>query len=281
MKLSPLYLDDVLRRALLEDIPYLDVTTDFLIDETQQSEAVLLCKEPGVLCGLEAAQRVFALLGPGVTADYRKKDGDRVQKGDVAAVFRGPTRTLLKGERTSLNLMQHMSGIATATAEAAALVAGTRASVTDTRKTLPGLRALEKYAVTVGGGRNHRFCLSDAAMIKDNHIDACGSIGAAVEKLRGAVGHMVKIEVEARTLDEVHKALEAGVDAIVLDNMSLDDMRAAVALSGGRALMEASGNITLETIGAVAQTGVDIISMGALTHSVRALDLSLKIHPLV
>ena len=184
---------------------------------------------------------------------------------------------MLKGERTALNLLQHMSGIATATNNAVKLIDGTNASVADTRKTLPGLRALQKYAVTVGGGKNHRYNLSDGVMLKDNHIDACGSITAAVEKVRKNLGHMVKIEVETRNLDEVKEAVDTGVEVIMLDNMSNDEMAQAVEYVNGRALLEASGNITAQTIKAVAQTGVDIISIGALTHSVKAFDISMKI----
>ena len=183
---------------------------------------------------------------------------------------------MLKGERTALNLLQHMSGIATMTASAVEKVQGTRASVADTRKTLPGLRALQKYAVTVGGGRNHRFNLSDAVMLKDNHIDACGSIEKAVAKVREKLGHMVKIEVETRNFDEVKEAVEAGADIIMLDNMTNEQMKECVEYIDGRAKTEASGNITLDNIAEVAKTGVDIISLGALTHSVKAFDISMK-----
>lgn len=186
-------------------------------------------------------------------------------------------RTLLKGERTALNLLQHMSGIATATSGAVKLVEGTRASIADTRKTLPGLRPLQKYAVTVGGGKNHRYNLSDAAMLKDNHIDACGGIENAVGALKGKLGHMVKTEVEVRSLGELEEALAAGADVIMLDNMSPELMMQAVEITGGRALLEASGGITEETLRQVAQSGVDIISIGALTHSVKAFDISMKI----
>ncbi len=203
--------------------------------------------------------------------------GEEVKKGDIIAEIRGKTRTLLKGERTALNLLQHMSGVATATRQAVKAIEGTNASIADTRKTLPGLRPLQKYAVTVGGGKNHRYNLSDAAMLKDNHVDAGGGIASAVAKLRQKLGHMTKIELEVRSLDELGQALEAGVDVIMLDNMSCEEMREAVAITNGRALLEASGGITAETLRAIAETGVDIISMGALTHSVTAFDISLKI----
>lgn len=277
MRLPEFYCDDIIKRALSEDINYIDVTTDYLIPEEEKSQAVFLAKQDGVLCGLEIALRVFELLDRDFSAEVYKKDGDAVVKGEKIAVVSGKTRALLKGERTALNLLQHMSGIATATARAVSLVEGTHATIADTRKTLPGLRALQKYAVTVGGGRNHRFNLSDAAMIKDNHIDAVGSLTKAVEILKKKAGHTVKIEAETRTLDEVREAAEAGADIIMLDNMSPAEMKRAVALIGGRALTEASGNVTEENLAEVAATGVDIISMGALTHSVKAMDISMKI----
>ena len=206
-----------------------------------------------------------------------KHDGDKLKKGDIIAEIHGKTRTILKGERTALNLIQHMSGVATATNKAVELVKGTNASIADTRKTLPGLRPIQKYAVTVGGGRNHRYNLSDAAMLKDNHIDAGGGIANAVAKLKKRLGHMTKIELEVRNLDELKQALAADVDVIMLDNMTPEMMKEAVKITDGKALLEASGNITDETLKEVAQTGVDIISMGALTHSVTAFDISLKI----
>ena len=223
------------------------------------------------------ARRVFELLDGGVRFESFKKDGDHLEKGEVFATVSGRTAVLLKGERTALNLLQHMSGIATATAQAVGLVKGTRAMITDTRKTLPGMRPLQKYAVVCGGGRNHRFNLSDGAMLKDNHIDAAGGITAAVTKLRGKLGHMVKLEVETRNLDEVAEALAVGVEVIMLDNMDCATMKKAVELTAGRALLEASGGITADTLRQVAETGVDIISIGALTHSVKAFDISMKI----
>lgn len=276
MRLPLFSVDDVIKRALTEDITYLDTTTDYLIEEDERGDAYLLSKADGVLCGLSVAMRVFALLDPDFSYQASKTDGDRLKKGERIASLCGHTRALLKGERTALNLLQHMSGIATATAQAVALVEGTNATIVDTRKTLPGLRSLQKYAVTVGGGRNHRYNLSDAAMLKDNHIDAAGGIIPAIEKLRGKVGHMVNIEVETRNLDEVKEALEAKADIIMLDNMDCDTMRQAVALTAGRAVLEASGGITAATLRAVAETGVDIISIGALTHSVQAFDISMK-----
>ena len=276
--INRIYVDNIIKTALLEDINYLDAATDYLIDEDQEDSARFLAKDDGVLCGIDIALRVFELLQPsGFEAKVFKRDGDELKKGDVIAEIRGKTRNLLKGERTALNLIQHLSGVATATNRAARLVEGTNASIADTRKTLPGLRPLQKYAVTVGGGRNHRFNLSDAAMLKDNHVDAGGGIKNAVEKLKSRLGHTVKIELEVRDLRELAQALEAGVDIIMLDNMSVEMMKQAVEITGGRALLEASGGITDETIRAIAETGVDIISMGAITHSVKAFDISLKI----
>ncbi len=276
--INRIYVDNIIKTALLEDINYLDAATDYLIDEDQEDSARFLAKDDGVLCGIDIALRVFELLQPsGFEAKVFRHDGDELKKGDVIAEIRGKTRNLLKGERTALNLIQHLSGVATATNRAVRLVEGTNASIADTRKTLPGLRPLQKYAVTVGGGRNHRFNLSDAAMLKDNHVDAGGGIKNAVEKLKSRLGHTVKIELEVRDLRELAQALEAGVDIIMLDNMSVEMMKQAVEITGGRALLEASGGITDETIRAIAETGVDIISMGAITHSVKAFDISLKI----
>ncbi|MEE0874474.1 MAG: carboxylating nicotinate-nucleotide diphosphorylase [Ruminococcus sp.] len=276
--INPIYIDNIIKTALLEDINYLDVTTDLLIDAQQENTARFLAKSDGVLCGIDAALRVFEILQPqGFTAEVYRHDGDALKKGDIIAEIHGKTRALLKGERTALNLVQHMSGIATAANRAVKIIEGTNASIADTRKTLPGLRPLQKYAVTVGGGKNHRYNLSDAAMLKDNHVDAGGGIENAVKKLRAKLGHMTKVELEVRTLDELRQALDAGVDVIMLDNMSCEMMKEAVAITDGRALLEASGNVTDKTLRQIAETGVDIISMGALTHSVTAFDISLKI----
>ncbi len=277
MKLPQFYVDDLIKRAITEDINYIDVTTDYLLDENAESTASFIAKDTGVLAGLDVALRVFSLLDGEISFQTFKKDGDQVEKGDVIATMKGRTVSLLKGERTALNLLQHMSGIATATNQCVKLVEGTNASIAETRKTLPGLRALQKYAVVVGGGRNHRFNLSDAAMLKDNHIDAYGSLTEAVNALRAKTGHMVKIEVETRTLAELEEALAAGADVIMLDNMDCPTMKKAVEITAGRAKLEASGNITLDNIREVAETGVDIISLGALTHSVRCFDISMRI----
>lgn len=277
MTLPSFAVDDIIKNALKEDINYIDVATDLTLDSSNIQQGVFLAKADGVLCGIDVALRVFELLYDGFEYSVYKKDRDTIKKGDIIARVTGPVTFLLKGERTALNLLQHMSGIATETRRCVELVKGTKASIADTRKTLPGLRVLQKYAVTCGGGKNHRFNLSDCAMLKDNHIDACGGIEKAVGILREKIGHTVKIEVETRNLDEVAKALNAGADIIMLDNMDNDTMKKAVELMDGKALSEASGGITHDTIAAVAQTGVDIISIGALTHSVTAFDISMKI----
>lgn len=269
--------EDVIKRAFMEDLYYSDITTDSLIPEQQISEAYFMAKDDGVLCGLEIALHTLKMLDPELSAEVLKKDGDRLSKSDIIARVKGRTRALLKGERTALNLLQHMSGIATATSRAVAEVAGTNTIITETRKTLPGLRALEKYAVRVGGGKNHRLSLYDAVMIKDNHVDAVGSIEKAVGAVRENIGHTVKIEVETRTLDEVRQALKAKADIIMLDNMSPEQMKEAVDLISGAAVVEASGGIKSGMLRKVAETGVDVISIGALTHSVTAFDISMKI----
>lgn len=276
MILPQFYIDDIIKRSLNEDINYIDVSTDYLIPENQRDKAFLVAKEDGVLCGIDIAMRVFELLDSSFSSKVHFKDGDKVKKGDVIAEYEGKTTYLLKGERTALNLLQQLSGVATATNRAVENVKGTSASIADTRKTVPTLRALQKYAVTMGGGKNHRFNLSDAAMLKDNHIDASGGIENAVNKLREKIGHTIKIEVETRNLDEVKQAVSAKADIIMLDNMSLDEMKNAVKFIDGRAKTEASGGITPENVRAVAETGVDIISLGAITHSVKALDISMK-----
>lgn len=277
MRLTQFYIDDLIKKALEEDINYIDVTTDYLVSDCDMSEAVFVAKDTGIICGIEVAARVFTLIDEDVITQILVKDGDKIEKGDIIARIGGRTKSLLKGERTALNILQHMSGIATATNRCVKLCEGTKAAVTDTRKTLPGLRALEKYAVVEGGGKNHRYNLSDGAMLKDNHIDAYGGITKAVEALRSKIGHMVKIEVETRNLDEVREALAVKADVIMLDNMDCNTMKEAVALSDGSAKFEASGNITDENIREVAKTGVDIISLGALTHSVKAFDISMRI----
>ena len=277
MILPQFYIDDLIKNAITEDINYIDVATDYLLYEGAVSEAYFVAKADGVLCGAEIAMRVFELLDDQFSYTLHKKDGDLVKNGDLIAEFKGRTVKLLKGERTALNLIQHMSGIATLTNDCVKQTEGTRATIADTRKTLPGLRSLQKYAVTCGGGRNHRYNLSDCAMLKDNHIDAKGGITAAVMALREKIGHTVKIEVETRTLTEVEEAVSVGADIIMLDNMDNETMKQAVEMVDGKALLEASGNLTKERIKSVAELGVDILSIGALTHSVTAFDISMKI----
>ncbi len=277
MELMQFYVDDLIKRALLEDINYIDVTTDYLIEDDEYSTAKFIAKDSGVLSGINVAMRVFQLIDDSVETKLYIKDGKEVKNGDLIAEITGKTKVLLKGERTSLNLLQHMSGISTATNKYVKLVEGTKAMVVETRKTLPGLRGIEKYSVVVGGGKNHRFNLSDCAMLKDNHIDAYGSLKNAVKTLRERMGHTVKIEVETRNLEELREALDAKADIIMLDNMSNDMMREAVQINNGQAVLEASGNVVESTICEIAKTGVDVISIGALTHSVKAFDISMRI----
>ncbi len=277
MNLLQFHIDDIIKTALMEDINYIDVTTDYLIDENQISKAVYVAKDSGIVCGTEVAMRVFKLLDSEAETRIFIKDGEYVERGNIIADITAKTKALLKGERTALNLIQHMSGIATATRRCVDLVSGTKASIAETRKTLPGLRALQKYAVTVGGGKNHRYNLSDCAMLKDTHLDAYGSITNAVMALREKTGHTVKIEIEVQTLEQLEEALDVGCEIIMLDNMSCEMMAQAVKITDGRAKLEASGNVTAENIRAIAETGVDIISLGALTHSVKAFDISMKI----
>ncbi|MDE6776399.1 MAG: carboxylating nicotinate-nucleotide diphosphorylase [Oscillospiraceae bacterium] len=276
MQLLQSYIDNIIHTALEEDIHYVDVTTDYLLPDGHTSSAYYVAKAEGVICGLDFAKRVFELVGGGVDFQANVKDGDKVKKGDMIAVMSGDSKSLLKGERTALNILQHLSGIATATNHCVELVKGTKAQITDTRKTLPCLRRLQKYAVMVGGGKNHRYNLSEGAMLKDNHIDVYGGITPAVTALREKIGHMTKIEVEVRNLEELQEALAVGCEIIMLDNMSCEDMAKAVAITDGKALLEASGNVTEENIAEIAQTGVDIISLGALTHSVQCFDISMK-----
>ncbi|MBR5381382.1 MAG: carboxylating nicotinate-nucleotide diphosphorylase [Oscillospiraceae bacterium] len=269
-------LDDFLKEALREDIGTGDITTEACVPESAVSRGEFRAKASGVVCGTDVLRRVFALLDARVSVTVLICDGGHVEKGGVIAKIEGPSRSILTGERVALNLLQHMSGIATAAAEAAEAVKGTGASIADTRKTTPGMRVLEKYAVKTGGGSNHRFNLSDGVLIKDNHISAAGGIKNAVAAVRGNIPHTLKVEVETETLEMVEEALEAGADIIMLDNMTVPQMKEAVALIAGRALTEASGNMGERDLREVAETGVDIISIGALTHTVKALDISLK-----
>lgn len=276
MTLDKKQIDKIVLNALEEDMPYGDVTTDNLIPENDVTEAKFIAKAEGVIAGMPVAARVFELIDSKISIEIFKNDGDKVAKGDIIAILRGPTAGILKGERTALNLMQRLSGIATRTNVFAELVKDYKVSVVDTRKTTPGLRYLEKYAVRCGGGRNHRYSLSDAVMLKDNHIAAGGGIIPAVEKVRANIPHTVKIEVEVEDMEMVREAVEARADIIMLDNMNEAAMAEAVKYIDGRALVEASGDVTEERIRAIAETGVNIISIGRITHSVKALDISLR-----
>ena len=271
------YVRDLVERALKEDIGPGDVTSEAIIPPESTSRAVILAKQFLVLAGIEVSREVFHTLDPTIQFTPLAKDGDGIPAGTELVRLSGNTRALLTGERVALNLLQHLSGIATLTAKYVEMVKGLKAGVLDTRKTIPGLRQLEKYAVRMGGGRNHRFGLFDGVLIKDNHIKAAGSITRAVERAREKANHLLKIEVETKTLDEVSEALSVKADIIMLDNMHVDMMRESVTLIAGRALVEASGNVTLGTIRAIAETGVDFISSGSLTHSAPAADISMKI----
>jgi nicotinate-nucleotide pyrophosphorylase (carboxylating) len=260
--------------ALAEDVASGDVTTDMIVAEDARAEAALLVKEPGVVCGLPVAEEIFRALDPSVAFDPLADDGDVLDQPCTVARLAGTARAILTGERTALNVLGRLSGVATLTRRFVDTIEGTRAQILDTRKTTPGLRALEKYAVRCGGGRNHRFGLDDAVLIKDNHLAVAGSISAAVAAAR-ATG--LSVQVEAETLEDVREALVARADAILLDNMSNEQLAAAAALVDGRTTLEASGGVSLETARAIAETGVDFISVGALTHSARSLDVSLEV----
>jgi nicotinate-nucleotide pyrophosphorylase (carboxylating) len=266
--------------ALAEDMPWGDVTSETLVPAATTAFGRFVVKQDGVVAGLGVVATVFAELEPSVELTPCTEDGERVCTGQAVAEIRGPARPILIGERTALNLLQRMSGIATATARYVAAIDGTSATIIDTRKTAPGLRVLDKYAVRCGGGSNHRFSLSDGVLVKDNHIAALGGVDALPEVLRrarAAVPHTTRIEVEVDRLDQIEPALRGGADIILLDNMSPVQLRQAVDLIAGRALTEASGGITLDAVRAIAESGVDLISVGALTHSVRALDIGLDI----
>ena len=268
--------DSIIFACFDEDMPYGDITTESVIKDGTFAEGDFIAKESGIICGMEIAQRVFELSGGNVILECFVKDGEKIEKGQKIAHIKGDAKSILKGERTALNLMQRASGIATATNKAIKSVEGTNAKITDTRKTMPGLRLLDKFAVKVGGGYNHRTGLSDGVLIKDNHIAAAGGIQNAVALAKKNIPHTLKIEVETENMEQIKEALEAKADIIMLDNMTNEEMREAVLLIDGRAVTEASGNMGERDLKAVAETGVDIISIGALTHSVKALDISLK-----
>ncbi|MGB4018607.1 MAG: carboxylating nicotinate-nucleotide diphosphorylase [Syntrophomonadaceae bacterium] len=268
---------DLIRRALQEDIGHQDITTENLVDVEQRSRGIFLAKSAGIVAGIQVALQVFRCLDEDIQFTVVKDDGAEINRGDILAIIEGSTRTLLMGERVALNFLQRLSGIATRTHHMVDLIRYEKAEIVDTRKTTPGLRYLEKYAVSVGGARNHRFGLYDGAMIKDNHIKAAGGIQKAVSTLRTRIPHTIKIEVEVENLGQLQEALEARADIILLDNMDIDTLRQAVELTAGQALLEASGGITEDTLVEVARTGVDFISIGALTHSASSLDISFNL----
>ena len=268
--------EQIITLALNEDIGTGDITPLSTISEDKTATGRFVAKEDMIICGIDLAKHIFGRVDPSIEMKANFKDGDAVKKGDVIAVVSGNAQNVLTGERTALNFMQRLTGIATRTHASVAEVAGTNAKITDTRKTTPGLRVLEKYAVRVGGGTNHRFNLADGVLIKDNHIAVSGGIKNAVKNARAVIPHTLKIEVEVETKEQLAEALDAGADIIMLDNMSNDLMRECVGIVAGRALVEASGNMGEKSLREVAETGVDIISIGALTHTVKAADISLK-----
>jgi len=273
-----LIIEPVVRAALLEDLGRAgDITTDAVVPAEAKVEAVIAARQPGVLAGLDAALLAFELIDPALRIERLRADGDRISRGETVAQISGRARGVLGAERTALNLLSRISGVATATRALADAIAGYKAKIVCTRKTTPGLRTLEKEAVRLGGGANHRFGLDDAMLIKDNHIALAGGVRQALERARRHAGHLVKIELEVDTLDQLAEALEVGVDAVLLDNMTPETLRRAVAMVDGRAVTEASGRINLETAPAIAATGVDLISSGWITHSAPILDLGLDI----
>lgn len=273
--------DRIIRRALEEDVPFGDLTTEVFVPAGAAAQAELVAREPGVLSGGEVFAQTFRSVDPTVEVTLHTEDSSRFEAGQTIASVNGPARPILTGERVALNLLQRMSGIATLTAAFVEATAGSGARIVDTRKTTPGLRVLERYAVRCGGGRNHRFSLSDAVMAKDNHLAMlgreAGDLPTAIRTARARLPHTIHIEVEVDRLDQIPGALEGGADTIMLDNFSAADLRRGVEMIGGRALVEASGGVTLETVAEIAQTGVDLISVGVLTHGVRALDLGLDL----
>ncbi|WP_454702448.1 carboxylating nicotinate-nucleotide diphosphorylase [Agrobacterium burrii] len=279
MTLAPLprlIIEPLVRNALLEDLGLAgDITSAAVIPADHRSVVVMAAREPGVIAGLDAAELAFQLVDPAIILKRHIEDGATVAPGDIIATIEGPSRGLLTAERTALNFLGHLSGIASVTAKIAASISGTKTSIACTRKTTPGLRALEKYAVRAGGGMNHRFALYDAVLIKDNHIAVAGGVRAAIHSAKQGVGHLVKIEVEVDTLTQLREVMHEGVDAVLLDNMTPEQLREAVAIVAGRAITEASGRINPQTAAAIAASGIDLISIGWLTHSAPVLDIGL------
>ena len=274
--LPAIMIEPMVRAALLEDLGRAgDLTTDAIVPADARTRTVLMARQPGVVAGLDFALMAFRLIDPRIDCQVERPDGTRLKPGDLIATISGPARGILTAERTALNFLSHLSGVASATRGIADAIAGTKAQVCCTRKTMPGLRAAQKYAVRVGGGSNHRFGLDDAVLIKDNHVAIAGGVRAAVERARAGVGHLVKIELEVDTLAQLEEALSLGVDAVLLDNMGPDMLRTAVTMVDGRAITEASGRIRPETAPAIAEAGVDLLSVGWLTHSATVLDIGL------
>lgn len=278
-RLAPLpriLIEPLVRAALLEDLGRAgDLTTDAIVPRGLSARAVLMARGNGIVAGLDLVKLAFELIDPRIAVDVKIQDGARVAGGDTIARVSGPARGILTAERTALNCLGHLSGVASATASLVEAVQGTKAKIVCTRKTLPGLRALEKYAVRAGGGANHRFGLDDAMLIKDNHVAIAGGVKPALQRARAAAGHLVKIEIEVDTLGQLEDALAEGVDAVLLDNMDVETLAIAAAMASGRAITEASGRITSSTVRAIAETGVDLISAGWLTHSAPVLDIGL------
>ncbi len=274
--LPAIMIEPMVRLALLEDLGRAgDLTTDSIVPEGARTTCALMARQPGVVAGLDFALMAFRLIDPRIECMVERTDGTRLSPGDLIATISGPARGVLTGERTALNFLSHLSGVASATRGIADAIAGTKAQVCCTRKTMPGLRAAQKYAVRVGGGSNHRFGLDDAVLIKDNHVAIAGGVRAAVQRARAGVGHLVKIELEVDTLAQLEEALTLNVDAVLLDNMGPDMLRTAVDMVAGRAITEASGRIRPETAPAIAAAGVDLLSVGWLTHSATVLDIGL------
>lgn len=274
--MNKMILKKIIREALCEDIPYGDMTSMYIFNDNDKSNAVLIAKQDGILAGVHIAKMVFKAIDRKIIFTVLKNDGDAIKKDDIIAKISGSTKGMLGAERTALNFMQRMSGIATLSRRYQEKVSKYDIRIVDTRKTTPGLRVLEKYSVKIGGAKNHRFSLSDAVMLKDNHIKAAGSIIDSVKKIRLNIPHTMKIEVETNSIIQVKECIKAGADIIMLDNMSIEKMKEAVKLINKRAIVEASGNITLDNITEIAKTGIDIISVGELTHSVKSLDISMK-----
>lgn len=274
--MKKMLIDKIIRNALKEDMNNGDITSETLLDSNTEISGNLIAKEDGIIAGVGVFTRTFKIVDEGINIEWLIEEGQRVSKGEKIAEVKGIAANVLMAERTALNILQRMSGIATLTSTFVEEANNPKVRIVDTRKTVPGLRVLDKYSVRIGGGHNHRFNLSDAVMIKDNHIIAMGGISKAVEKARAEIPHTMKIEVEVEDFDQLKEALDAGADIIMLDNMDVEKIKESVKINNGRAILEVSGNVSIENIREIAETGIDVISVGALTHSVRAFDISLK-----